>query len=711
MPPDEYLGPYLIGELLGRGGMGNVYRGTHAKTGDRVAVKLIAAHVSDDPRFRRRFDREIRALKMLRHPGIVRIIGEGEDDHGRLFYSMELIEGETLQLRIRRLKKLPWQEVIDIGIQICSALKHAHDIGVTHRDLKPANLIFTADGNIKLVDFGIPKVFGDHGEQTQTGSILGTPDYMAPEQAGGEPITPRTDIYSLGSVMYACLVGRAPFKGKNSTEVIDAVRRDRPVSLELVDPELPTELVELVHQMLEKDPDKRPPTALSISNRLKAMRSGLPNHATVLMEDSATDIHPISSNPTSNNPTGNNPTNTDPTNTSSTNTNPIDTSGTSPIVVRLGDTVGGDEATSGLAMAADVDRSNPQGNDVSCDRTILASEATRAADATAVPSPVIANQRTVSGKSAKTVRPGELSVDAEPKPSIPSMPESSASALPVDAPENGSSARARFSTVSDVHDAGRLFDDPSPGKSASLRHSLAIAAMVSALIGFAFLAYRTTRPATADQIYETVLSTHSIGSMESFLRRFPDDDRFGEVTAMRMQKRIATTMRRLNAQKTIGLKPLSPAEEGFLAAMSRRHSDPDDAASRLSHWIDAFGGNRVVAGVADPSDVGEQSDVGEHSGVGKSDRNVGGDANEAANRALAELVELARYERRRLESPTPAVAMDPRAAELIQEIRSAADTLGETAASRKLRGIIETFKDVDWAKPAVEEAERTMPSP
>src|SRR6056297_2614318 len=285
MPAPEYLGPYKIGDLIGRGGMGNVYRGQHVRSGEVVAVKLIAPHVSDDPRFRRRFDKEIRAMKLLKHPGIVRIIGEGEDDYGQLFYSMELIEGETLQTRIRRLHKIDWRAAIEIAIQICAALKHAHDIGVTHRDLKPANLIMTADETVKLVDFGIPKNYFDDAEETLPVSVLGTPDYMAPEQATGGPITPRTDLYSLGSVLYAMLVGRAPFKGKNSTEVILALRNDRPVPLDMIDASLPESLVDLVHQLLEKEPDQRPPTALAVMNRLKAILKELRQQQTLVSED------------------------------------------------------------------------------------------------------------------------------------------------------------------------------------------------------------------------------------------------------------------------------------------------------------------------------------------------------------------------------------------------------------------------------------------
>ncbi len=265
----EFLGPYRIGKPLGKGGMGSVFAAVHEKSGEKVAVKLIAAHVADEPRFRRRFDDEVKTLQQLRHKNIVRLIGFGEEK-GQLFYSMELVEGETLQARIRREKKISWLPALNIGIDICAALKHAHDFGVIHRDLKPANLLLGSDDGVKLVDFGIAKIFGD-GEQTLAGSVLGTADYMAPEQATGSGVTVRTDLYAFGSVMYAMLAGRPPFRGKNVTEVIESLKRDRPVPLELIDPNLPEEIVDLVHQLLEKRPEDRPPTALSVMNRLKAM--------------------------------------------------------------------------------------------------------------------------------------------------------------------------------------------------------------------------------------------------------------------------------------------------------------------------------------------------------------------------------------------------------------------------------------------------------
>ena len=150
-PPFEFLGPYRIGDVIGRGGMGTVYSAVHERSKEKVAVKLIAANVADEPRFRRRFNAEIKSLELLNHVGIVRIIGYGEED-SQLFYSMELVEGESLQARIRREKRLEWRPTIDIAIQVCAALKHAHDMGVIHRDLKPANLLLTSED----VDNGKP---------------------------------------------------------------------------------------------------------------------------------------------------------------------------------------------------------------------------------------------------------------------------------------------------------------------------------------------------------------------------------------------------------------------------------------------------------------------------------------------------------------------------------------------------------------------------
>jgi serine/threonine protein kinase len=279
----EFLGPYRIESKLGQGGMGTVYRGVHKDTGQPVAIKLLANEMAREPRFRNRFASEIKTLEKLSHPNIVRLIAWPKDlddpekrEHykGPLFYSMELVEGPSLLEHLRKVKRLYWDETIGYAIEICSALKHAHDMGVIHRDLKPANLLLEPEGRIKLTDFGIAKLFGA-AEQTVAGSVLGTADYMAPEQASGGPINARTDLYALGSLMYACLAGRPPFGGRDLTRVLHGLKHETPPPLDLVLPDVPPELAELVHELLEKKPEDRPPTALVVGKRLKTLRAGL----------------------------------------------------------------------------------------------------------------------------------------------------------------------------------------------------------------------------------------------------------------------------------------------------------------------------------------------------------------------------------------------------------------------------------------------------
>ncbi len=269
----EFLGPYKIEETLGEGGMGTVYRATHVKSNEQVAVKIIAESIANQERFRRRFDSEVETLKRLKHKHIVRLIGYGEET-GRLFYSMEYVAGETLYHRIAREKQLDWQTTVQLAIETCSALKHAHDFGVIHRDLKPANLLLDKSNAIKVTDFGIAKLYGN-SEETALGSVLGTADFMPPEQAEGGRVSARSDLYALGAVMYACLSGRSPHAAKSMPEILYNVRYKEADPLRTRFPTVPKELEILILELLRKDPKQRPPTALVVWNRLSAMQAGL----------------------------------------------------------------------------------------------------------------------------------------------------------------------------------------------------------------------------------------------------------------------------------------------------------------------------------------------------------------------------------------------------------------------------------------------------
>ena len=269
----ERLGPYRIVRVLGRGGMGTVYEGIHDETQERAAIKVLSQQYADDDSFRQRFIAEIEVLKELKHPNIVELHGDGEQD-GMLFYAMEFVDGQSLQQELQAGHHFEWSEVTKIAVDVCNALKHGHDHGIIHRDLKPANLLRAKDGAIKLADFGIAKHFKT-SDLTAAGCIVGTADYMAPEQADGLPVTYRTDLYSLGTVMFTLLARRPPFAGGSVVKVFHKLKYEEAPALRRLAPKVPVELELIVSQLLAKDPDDRLPTALVLANRLKAMEFGL----------------------------------------------------------------------------------------------------------------------------------------------------------------------------------------------------------------------------------------------------------------------------------------------------------------------------------------------------------------------------------------------------------------------------------------------------
>jgi serine/threonine protein kinase len=208
--------------------MGTVFEAVDGE-GSVVAVKTLTAQLSDDEGMRRRFEAEIEALKGLRHPGIVRLLAFGEDD-GQPFFAMELVRGQSLEQLLKAGRRFGWRETASIASEVARALKVAHDRGIVHRDLKPANLLFPeqpgVDGCVRLADFGIARLFGDSGH-TQAGTVVGTAEYMAPEQAAGEVVDQRADLYALGLVMFAMLTGRSV--GNTAPRLDDRARdSDRP---------------------------------------------------------------------------------------------------------------------------------------------------------------------------------------------------------------------------------------------------------------------------------------------------------------------------------------------------------------------------------------------------------------------------------------------------------------------------------------------------
>jgi serine/threonine-protein kinase len=269
----EQLGPYRILKKLGRGGMGTVYEAINVQTDEPAAIKLLNPHLADEEGFRERFGTEIETLKKLKHANIVRLFGYGIQD-GHPYYAMELVRGTNLEDELQAGRRFDWRETTRAAIKLCRALKHAHDHGVIHRDLKPANLLLTTDGDIKLTDFGIARLFGNT-RLTADGGLIGTAEYMSPEQAEGRPVTPHADLYSLGCVMFAMLAGRPPFRSKSLPEMLRLQREAEPPPVSRFADDVPAELERIIARLLSKNGQDRGANADLLSRQLSAMEHGL----------------------------------------------------------------------------------------------------------------------------------------------------------------------------------------------------------------------------------------------------------------------------------------------------------------------------------------------------------------------------------------------------------------------------------------------------
>jgi len=296
-------GRYQIKRMCGEGGMGRVYEAEHVEIGKRVAIKVLHPAYSRTPDLVERFRREARAASRIEHPNVVNVTDFGTTDDGSLFFVMEYIEGIELGLLIHREGPLPPVRVLRIAEQMCEALQAAHDVGVIHRDLKPENILLLGLGGggrlpatsqssgaidprepsdfVKVLDFGIAKSAeieesSQKGKRlTRPGVAMGTPEYMAPEQAAGHPADPRSDIYAVGSIIYEMLCGSPPYEGDNVMEVLHKKANETPKSLTELRPALPPAVVALVERSMARSPDDRPKSMADLAYEIHTIETAL----------------------------------------------------------------------------------------------------------------------------------------------------------------------------------------------------------------------------------------------------------------------------------------------------------------------------------------------------------------------------------------------------------------------------------------------------
>ena len=547
----EYVGPYRVIRMLGRGGMGTVYEGVHDKTQERVAVKIISDELAHEQRFQRRFDAEIQTLIRLKHPNIVRVIGTGS--HKSLpFYSMEFIEGVNLHQKLRAEQRIAWEIVLDWAIEIASALKQAHDFGIVHRDLKPANLMITPENKVKLVDFGISRLFGNFNA-TLPGSTIGTADFMPPEQAEGIVATPRSDLYALGAICYACLSGRAPFLGNSVPEILFNVRYGIYTPLSHLAREVPIEFCALIDELLSRDPDKRPATAYATMSRLQSLKAGLKR----LGADGAAETLSGKKEPPSSE------------RSNSQDQTSVDLHAM-PSVAKLSDSHHSDATRiDPLRMNANVPAqgANQLGGNTTPDLTAANQYRSDV-------SSNIANQATREHSTARSLAQDD-------------------SAMGGSSPLNST-----FSEVSDRDRArATIFDSPDPSLTERQRW-IEIGLLVAALAACAGAIYFFSRPVDPSRLYEPIYQAMSNGDderllelqdqIELFKQKYPDDPRIPQIDAASEQVDYLSKRRQLQRSSQGRFKGQEAIVASLREIVRSAGSDPERSKQKLDAFLVAY---------------------------------------------------------------------------------------------------------------------------
>ncbi|MEI6037091.1 MAG: serine/threonine-protein kinase [Planctomycetota bacterium] len=605
-----HIGPYTVLSRLGRGGMGAVYEATDRHTGETVAVKVLASHLADEHGLQKRFRDEIETLKSLRHPGIVQLLAFGEDD-GQPYFAMELVRGKSLEHILRSGRRFTPHETIAMALEITRALKVAHDHGVVHRDLKPANLLIADNvavapvtgatvepvinhvNHVKLADFGIAKLFSGNGH-TAHGNIVGTAEYMAPEQAAGKPVDHRADLYALGLVMFAMLSGRPPFHGRQVTDVIEKQRREPPPRVASLVPNIPPELDELINRLLSKDPAARPVSALALSRMLMAVNA--------LTEGAVEAPQSHSPGQPKDRPLQGSP----PEDISQRRADAQQPGNRKPATHHATDhdrshrlTVGGassPEAADGRSMSqvdhyASTQSRTPSPNPGASD--YLAEKlSNEAVISSPQPHPPIANLAGDLQPRQPEVAAQALVDFAATQPFTGKLPH-----VPTDLPTDAAGAsthvdgasRNRFTTIAELDRATRDHTNRSRVSARRWQIVTALATVASVAIG----SYLLFQPLTADQLHRRIESITEQSSQNDavdlrdakpsivlFLERFPDDPRATHIRLL-SQTLDLDALERRSRRRVRGDKPLDPIERDYRAAMAKEGMSPSACAAAL----------------------------------------------------------------------------------------------------------------------------------
>jgi serine/threonine-protein kinase len=545
--------------------MGAVFEGQNVETGEAGAIKVLNPHLADEEGFRERFELEINTLKKLKHPNIVRMLGFGEQQ-GYLYYVMELVRGHSVEEELQQGRRFTWREVVQYAVKLSKALRHAHDHGVIHRDIKPANLLLNEDdSDIKLTDFGIARLFGNN-RLTMDGALVGTAEYMSPEQATGERVTPLSDLYSLGGVMFAMLAGRPPFRAASLAEMLHKQRFEPAPPLSRYASDIPPELEELINRLLSKEPAARAPNALVLSRQLAAMEHGL----SMIRQRPAEEPVPQFEEDLE---LAGNKTVSDAVQPPS---NQTVTSGTPPVP-------------------------SPSSSDLR--------SATRAGTPPPPAMPYDPNASTMIAPAPSMAAGGPIPVVAGAAPSVGSAPRKTVLSNSVAMPAASVAAAAavpgsqtaitssRFTTVEEDERQQEVLQRASESNSSIIQIGLLLfsLAMIAALVWY------LSRPPSAEKLLVRIDAAAGEGDgsglpnaeddVNSFLSRFPEHERTADVKRYQEEINLQRQERqlRLRARLLTGEDSLSPVERDYLEAMNAVTIDPQRTIDKLQALVQLYG--------------------------------------------------------------------------------------------------------------------------